>query len=68
MAFSIKSLDHVVLRVADLLRAARFYREVLGCGKERRVEPFDEDALRRHLDREGSSDIQCSIIARELLP
>ena len=68
MAFSVKSLDHVVLRVADLERAARFYREVLGCGEKRRVEPFDEDDLRRHLDRECSSDIQCNIIACELLP
>ena len=29
-------LDHVVLRVADLERALRFYVEVLGCGVERR--------------------------------
>ncbi len=68
MAFSIKSLDHVVLHVADLERAARFYREVLGCREERRVELLDEDAQRRHLGREGSSDDQFNIIARELLP
>ena len=87
MAFSIRRLDHVVLRVADLDRAIAFYRDVLGCREERRVEsislvqmragdslidlilaastpdaeggnmdhfalridPFDEDALRRHL-------------------
>ncbi len=37
MSFTIKGLDHVVLRVADLERAVRFYREVLGCVEERRV-------------------------------
>ena len=31
MIFAIKGLDHVVLRVADLDRAIRFYCEVLGC-------------------------------------
>ncbi len=91
MAFSIRRLDHVVLRVADLDRAIAFYRDVLGCREERRVEsislvqmrageslidlilaasppdaeggnmdhfalridPFDEDALRRHLQAQG---------------
>ncbi len=38
MAFSIRRLDHVVLRVADLDRSIAFYREVLGCHEERRVE------------------------------
>ena len=38
MAFSIRRLDHVVLRVADLDRAIAFYRDVLGCREERRVE------------------------------
>ena len=38
MAFSIRRLDHVVLRVADLDRASAFYRDVLGCQEERRVE------------------------------
>jgi len=37
MTFAIKGLDHVVLRVADLDRAVRFYCEVLGCSEERRV-------------------------------
>ncbi len=37
MTFAIKGLDHVVLRVADLDRAVRFYCEVLGCREERRV-------------------------------
>jgi len=91
MTFTIKHLDHVVLRVADLDRAMAFYCDVLGCGLERRVasidlvqlraggslidllpgdrpqegaagnmdhfclriEPFDEDALRRHLEGHG---------------
>ena len=91
MAFSIRRLDHVVLRVADLDRAIAFYRDVLGCHEERRVEsislvqmrageslidlilarsqpdpetgnmdhfalridPFDEAALRRHLEAQG---------------
>ncbi len=38
MDFAIERLDHVVLRVADLDRAIRFYQEVLGCKVERRVE------------------------------
>ncbi|MDJ0942167.1 MAG: VOC family protein [Kiloniellales bacterium] len=91
MAFSIRRLDHVVLRVADLDRAIAFYQDVLGCREERRVEsislvqlrageslidlilaesspdagtgnmdhfalridPFDEAALRRHLEGHG---------------
>jgi catechol 2,3-dioxygenase-like lactoylglutathione lyase family enzyme len=36
-AIEIRGLDHVVLRVADLDRALRFYCEVLGCREERRV-------------------------------
>ena len=91
MSFTIKGLDHVVLRVADLDRAIRFYCEVLGCREERRaesinlvqlragaalidlilaegapdpgagnmdhfalrIEPFDEAALRAHLESHG---------------
>ena len=89
MTFTVKGLDHVVLRVADLDRAIRFYTDVLGCREERRVDsfnlvqlragaslidlilaedppgagnmdhfalridPFDEAALRRHLDAHG---------------
>ena len=37
MSFTIEGLDHVVLRVADLERAVRFYCGVLGCREERRV-------------------------------
>lgn len=32
----IRELDHIVLRVVDLERMARFYTEVLGCSIERR--------------------------------
>jgi catechol 2,3-dioxygenase-like lactoylglutathione lyase family enzyme len=46
MSFSIKGLDHVVLRVADLKRAVRFYCEVLGCTEERRVESISLVQLR----------------------
>ena len=91
MTFTLKGLDHVVLRVADPARAVRFYCDVLGCREERRIEsigmvqlragaslidllpggsgsdaasgnmdhlclriePFDEAALRRHLETHG---------------
>ena len=95
MTFTLKGLDHVVLRVADTERAVRFYCDVLGCREERRIEsigmvqlragaslidllpggggsdaaagaglgnmdhlclriePFDEAALRRHLEAHG---------------
>ncbi len=46
MSFAIKGLDHVVLRVAGLDRAIRFYCEVLGCTEERRVESIDLVQLR----------------------
>ena len=36
--FIIKALDHVVLRVADMQRAIRFYEDVLGCKVERTLE------------------------------
>ena len=98
MAIEIQDLDHVVLRVADMDRALRFYRDVLGCREERRtmdgalvqlragrsmidlldaavapgeagetdaartpnmdhfalhIDPFDEAALRAHLESHG---------------
>ena len=36
---AIAALDHIVLRVADLARAEKFYQEVLGCP----VEKFQKD-------------------------
>jgi glyoxylase I family protein len=33
--FALGSLDHVVLRVADMARMRRFYTEVLGCSEDR---------------------------------
>jgi glyoxylase I family protein len=104
--FTIKSIDHVVIRVNELERAVAFYRDVLGCAVERvredlglvhmragatlidlvsvtgtlgraggdapaprarnmdhlclRIEPFDEAALRAHLDSHGlaAGDVQ----------
>ena len=37
-AIVVAGLDHLVLRVADLDRAIKFYGEVLGCHVERRLE------------------------------
>ncbi|SKB25181.1 VOC family protein [Sphingopyxis flava] len=33
--FKLRGLDHIVLRVADLERMRRFYKEILGCTEER---------------------------------
>ena len=33
--FTLRAIDHVVLRVVDLDRMVAFYREVLGCTDER---------------------------------
>lgn len=44
--FTIKGLDHIVLRVADLDRAIQFYCGVLGCREERRVESIGLVQLR----------------------
>ena len=46
MAIAIRGLDHVVLRVADMPRALKFYGEVLGCREERRVESIGLVQLR----------------------
>ena len=43
---AILGIDHVVLRVADLERALRFYCEVLGCTVERRIEALGLIQLR----------------------
>jgi glyoxylase I family protein len=99
--FTIKGIDHVVIRVTNLDGAISFYRDVLGCSVERvreelglvhmragstlidlisvggklgqlggdapaprarnmdhlclRIEPFDEDSLRAHLEAHGLS-------------
>mgnify|MGYP002622250968 CR=1 FL=1 len=45
-SFAIKNLDHVVLRVADVNRAIRFYCGTLGCRVERRVESIGLVQLR----------------------
>jgi glyoxylase I family protein len=37
-AIQVAGLDHLVLRVADLDRAIKFYGEVLGCHVERRLD------------------------------
>jgi catechol 2,3-dioxygenase-like lactoylglutathione lyase family enzyme len=44
--FQILGLDHVVLRVTDLSRMARFYCEVLGCRIEREREELGLIQLR----------------------
>ncbi len=46
MTFNIRGIDHVVLRVADVERALRFYCDVLGCREERRVEEIGLIQLR----------------------
>jgi len=46
MIFTIKAIDHVVLRVADMDRALRFYCDVLGCHEERRAEAIGLIQLR----------------------
>jgi catechol 2,3-dioxygenase-like lactoylglutathione lyase family enzyme len=33
--FAVQRIDHVVLRIADVERSLRFYRDVLGCNVER---------------------------------
>ncbi len=46
MAIQILGIDHVVLRVKDMERALAFYRDVLGCREERRVEDIGLVQLR----------------------
>jgi catechol 2,3-dioxygenase-like lactoylglutathione lyase family enzyme len=44
--FRLRGLDHVVLRVADLDRAMRFYCDVLGCTHEKTQEALGLTHLR----------------------
>lgn len=44
--FRIGGLDHIVLRVRDLNRAIDFYRDVLGCQEERRIDAIGLVQLR----------------------
>ncbi|MBI3453241.1 MAG: VOC family protein [Rhodospirillales bacterium] len=46
MAIKIEGLDHIVLRVKSVDRALRFYRDVLGCREERRVDSIGLVQLR----------------------
>jgi catechol 2,3-dioxygenase-like lactoylglutathione lyase family enzyme len=45
----IRGIDHVVLRVADVERSLRFYRDVLGCTVERQSEALGLTQLRAGL-------------------
>jgi catechol 2,3-dioxygenase-like lactoylglutathione lyase family enzyme len=45
-ALGIRGIDHVVLRVTELERSLRFYRDVLGCKEERRIEQLGLYQLR----------------------
>ena len=44
--FSLRAIDHVVLRIADLERSLAFYRDVLGCGIDNRQEAIGLIQLR----------------------
>jgi glyoxylase I family protein len=59
--FTIRGLDHVVLRVSDVSRVERFYREVIGCSLERRQERIGLTQLRA-----GASLIDLVEIAGEI--
>ena len=45
-AIRVRGIDHVVLRVADLERSLRFYRDALGCPLERRIDALGLVQLR----------------------
>lgn len=45
-AIEVLGVDHVVLRVRDVERALRFYRDVLHCAEERRIEALGLYQLR----------------------
>jgi glyoxylase I family protein len=59
--FTIQGLDHVVLRVSDVARVERFYREVIGCSVERRQERIGLTQLRA-----GSTLIDLVDVAGEI--
>ena len=44
--FALEGLDHVVLLVREMAEAERFYREVLGCTVERRLDQYGMLQLR----------------------
>ncbi len=44
--FRLLSLDHLVLRIVDEARMLAFYRDVLGCHEERRLEEYGLIQLR----------------------
>jgi catechol 2,3-dioxygenase-like lactoylglutathione lyase family enzyme len=44
--FQLRGLDHVVLRVADLSASLEFYRDMLGCEVERRIDAIGLVQLR----------------------
>ncbi len=46
LPFAVRGLDHVVLRVSDVPRAERFYRDVIGCSLERRQDRIGLTQLR----------------------
>ncbi|AXE28860.1 VOC family virulence protein [Chromobacterium phragmitis] len=48
--FRIRGIDHVVLRVADIARAERFYRDALGCQVVKKLEQLGL----AHLDAGGA--------------
>ena len=45
-AIRVLGIDHVVLRIGDLERSLRFYRDVLGCAVERRLDALGLVQLR----------------------
>ena len=45
-AIEVRGIDHVVIRAADLERMIAFYRDVLGCAVERRVDDLGLVQLR----------------------
>jgi catechol 2,3-dioxygenase-like lactoylglutathione lyase family enzyme len=45
-AIDVCAIDHIVLRILDLERSLRFYRDVLGCREERRIDTLGLIQLR----------------------